>query len=98
MNQIKLSKNLYENIDSLFESWEMRISIALLANKAISRDKAINPQILPTRYENSITDPIEAGYVKSFNGLVYLTTRGLLIANRGMMKMADNNMWPPIME
>ena len=95
MRQINLTKDLYQNIDSLFESWEMRISVALMANKATSRNRAIDPQALPKRYENSVTDPIERGYVNSINGRVYLTTRGALIANHGMMKLVENGMWPP---
>lgn len=98
MNQIESMKYLYKNIDSLFESWAMRICTALMANRATSRDRAIDPQPLPKRYEDNVHDPITKGLVKDINGRVYLTTRGALIANNGMRELVDNNMWPPNIE
>ena len=96
--RIKSMEHLYQNIDSLSESWVLRISTALMANKAVSSEKAINPQSLPKRYEDNIDDLILKGYAIAVNGRVYLTTRGKLIANSGMRMLVENDMWPPTTE
>ncbi len=93
-----MHEQLYLNINSLYESWVMRISTALMVNKATSREKAINPDRLPVNYKDNINDTILKGYVKSVTGRIYLTTKGKLIANRGMKELVDNNMWPPTTE
>ncbi len=86
---------VYLNINSLHESWVMRVSTALMANKATSSEKALNPGKLPKDYRDNIGDLIFKGYVRAVNGRVYLTTRGKLIANMGMRELVDNYMWPP---
>ncbi len=86
---------LYTNINSLYESYVMCIATALMANKATSVERAINPDKLPKDYRDNIDDVIMKGYVISFNGCVYLTTRGCIVANMGMRELVDNDMWPP---
>lgn len=73
----------------------MRISTALMVNKATSSERAINPGKLPKDYRDNIDDPVLKGYVEAVNGRLYLTMRGCLIANMGMKELVDNNMWPP---
>jgi len=89
---------LYTSINSLHESWVMRVSTALMANRATSRGRSIDPGRLPKDYGDNINDLILKGYAKSVNGRIYLTTRGMLIANMGMRKLVDNDMWPPVTE
>lgn len=72
----------------------MRISIALMANKATSRERAIDPNGLPENYRDNIEELILRRYVRSVNGRVYLTTRGKYIADNGMKELVDNDMWP----
>ena len=98
ISRIESMEHLYQNIDSLYESWVMRVSTALMVNKATSRKNAIDPDKLPVSYRNNINDVILKGYVKSVTGWIYLTTRGKLVANRGMKELVDNDMWPPSME
>lgn len=98
ISQIESIEHLYQNIDSLYESWVMRVSTALMVNKATSRKNAIDPGKLPVSYRDTINDVILKGYVKSVTGRVYLTTRGKLIANCGMKELVDNGMWPPTVE
>ena len=98
MIRIKSMEHLYQNIDSLFESWTMRVSTALMANKAISTESSVNPNNLPKDYRDNIDDLILKEYARAVNGRVYLTTRGKLIANRGMKMLVENDMWPPAME
>lgn len=92
-----MREEFYQNIE-LLETWTMRVCTALMVNRATSRDKAIVPRSLPRKYEDNIHDPIVRGYVKTINGRVYLTTRGNLIADRGIKKLVDNGMWPSITE
>ncbi len=85
----------YTNLNSLYESYTMRIATALMVNKAISVERAISPDKLPKDYRDNIDDVIMKGYMISFNGRIHLTTRGCIIANMGMKELVDNNMWPP---
>lgn len=89
---------LYTNINSLYESWDMRLTTALFANKAISRKRAINPSSLPTNYNKNIPSLVVKELVKTKNGFVYLTTRGCMLGNMGMEKLVANNMYPPIIK
>ncbi len=95
VDQIERMRPLYPNIVSLFESWELRIVTALMANKATSSERAIDPNMLPKRYEENIHIPIQKDLVRAVNGRVYLTIRGKLVASDGMRRLVDNDMWPP---
>lgn len=88
----------YNNLNSLYESWEMRIATALMANKATSRERTINPTILPKDYRDNIAHVIVKGLARTVNGRVYLTKRGCIVANMGMQKLVANDMWHPIIE
>ena len=88
-------QSIYNEIDNTFESWELRIVTALMINKATSSERAIDPGILPRKFEDKIHLPIQKGLVRSVNDNIYLTIRGKLIANDGMRRLIDNNMWPP---
>ena len=90
-----MHRDLYQNIDSLFESWELRIATALMANKATSSKRAIDPGTLPDRYEENVHLPIQKDLARAVNGRVYLTIRGKLLASDGMRRLVDNDMWPP---
>ena len=95
VDQIKRMKPLYPNIVELFESWTLRIVTALMANKATTSERAIDPGILPRKFEDNIHSVIQKDLVRSVNGKVYLTTRGCIVANDGMQRLVDNGMWPP---
>lgn len=84
----------YTNLNSLFESYTMRVTTALMTNKATSAERAIDPDKLPKDYRDNIDDVILKGHVVSVNGNVHLTTRGCIVANMGMRKLVDNDMWP----
>ena len=88
-------KPIYPNIVSLFESWELRIATALMANKATSSERAIDPVILPKEFEQNMHLVIQKELARSVNGKIYLTIRGKLVASDGMRRLVDNNMWPP---
>jgi len=95
VDQIERMRPLYPNIVELFESWELRIVTALLANKATSSERAIDPGILPRKFEDNMHLVIQKDLVRAVNGKVYLTTQGCLVANDGMIRLVDNGMWPP---
>ncbi len=83
-----------EMICAEWESTQMRTCVRLMMARATSEERAVIPaQYLPAA-EAILLDLLGIqGYVVSKDGLVWLTDRGMLIANMGLRKIFEKYIW-----
>lgn len=88
----------YDVVNFIFESDEVRIATKLMRAKATNETCAVDPikANLSKHEVEFLSSMISKGYVKFAAGteMCFLTLRGKLVANMGMKKLVEMNLFP----
>ena len=76
------------------QSYQTRTCVRLMIARATGPERAVDPKDVLYPYElHNLESTILQGYVEKLHGVVYLTTRGKLIANRYLQEIFKDVFW-----